>query len=192
MYALLKNHIAKHINLSEVEMEQFCQLFTPKQVKKKAFLLRQGEICKHENFVVKGLFKMYYLDKEGHETILYFAAEDWWVSDLDSFVNEKPSELYIEALEDSEVLQISKTDKDWAYENIPQIEKFIRIISIRGYINLQKRMFENLSKTADQRYLDFIKKYPHIAQRLSNVQLAKYLGITHEFLSKIRRKVVGK
>jgi len=192
MTDLLKQNITKHIPLSGKETEQFCNLFTQHSVKKKDFMLRDGDICKFEAFVTKGLFRIYHIDQNGFEQVLYFAMEDWWITDMDSFTNQRPSQLFIEALEDSEVLLIAKKDKEFAYENIPAIEKLFRIMTQKTHIALQRRMIDNLSKTADQRYLDFIEKYPGLTQRLSNIQIAAYLGISHEFLSKIRKKILLK
>jgi len=192
MTTLLQQNIAKHISLSEKDTEQFCNLFTPHCIKKKDFMLREGDTCRFEAFVTKGLFRIYHIDQNGCEQVLYFAMEDWWITDIDSFTNQRPSQLFIEALEDSEVLLISKKDKEFAYKNIPAVEKLFRIMTQKTHIALQRRMIDNLSKTADQRYIDFIEKYPHIAQRLSNIQVAAYLGISHEFLSKIRKKIALK
>jgi CRP-like cAMP-binding protein len=189
MTTLLRHNIAKHISLSDNETEQFCNLFKPHSIKKKDFMLREGDTCEFEAFVTKGLFRVFHIDQNGFEQVLYFAMEDWWITDIDSFTNETPSQLFIEALEDSEVLMISKKDKAFAYENMPAIEKLYRIMTQKTHVALQRRMIDNLSKTADQRYIDFTNKYPALAQRLSNIQIAAYLGISHEFLSKIRKKI---
>lgn len=146
----------------------------------------------YEGFVNKGLFRIYHLDKNGIEQVLYFAPEDWWISDIDSFTNQKPSALNVEALEDSELLVISKKDKDFAFNTYPKIEKLFRIMTQKTHVALQRRMIDNLSKTADQRYEDFITRYPHLYNRLSNIQIAAYLGISHEFLSKIRKKLAAR
>ena len=192
MNELLKQNINSHIFLTNGEMEDFCNLFQNKIIKKKYFLLREGEVCRFEGFVTKGILRVYHIDKTGAEQILYFAIENWWITDIDSFTTEMPSQLYIEALEDSEVLLISKKDKEFAYTNLPKIEKLFRVMTQKTHVALQRRMIDNLSKTADQRYLDFIKKYPQLHQRLSNLQIAAYLGISHEFLSKIRNKIATK
>lgn len=189
MTDILKQNISKHISLSEKELSDFCSLFKSKTIKKKEFLLRESETCKFEGFVTKGLFRVFHIDSNGFEQVLYFAIENWWITDIDSFTNEIPSQLFIEALEDSEVLLISKKDKKFAYENLPKIEKLFRVMTQKTHVALQRRMIDNLSKTADQRYLDFIGKYPQLHQRLSNLQIAAYLGISHEFLSKIRKKI---
>ncbi|MEO6723304.1 MAG: Crp/Fnr family transcriptional regulator [Ferruginibacter sp.] len=189
MTELLKQHISNHIPLTNKEMEDFCSLFQNKTIKRKSFLLREGEVCKFEGFVTKGIFRVYHIDKSGAEQILYFAIENWWITDIDSFTTERPSQLFIEELEDSEVLLISKKDKEFAYANFPKIEKLFRVMTQKTHVALQRRMIDNLSKTAGQRYLDFIEKYPQLHQRLSNLQIAAYLGISHEFLSKIRNKI---
>ena len=189
MKDLLKQNIANHISLSKAEMEEFCSLFKEKNIKRKNFLLREGEVCKFEGFVTKGLFRVYHIDQNGFEQILYFAPENWWITDIDSFTNQKPSQLFIDALEDSEVFLISKKDKELAYTNLPTIEKLFRVMTQKTHLALQRRMIDNLSKTADQRYADFIEKYPKLFQRLTNLQIAAYLGISHEFLSKIRKKI---
>jgi CRP-like cAMP-binding protein len=191
MTSLLQQNIASHIALSEDETEAFCNLFQQQAVKKKSFLLREGEVCRFEGFVTNGLFRVYHIDQNGFEQILYFAIENWWITDIDSFTNEKPSQLFIEALEDSTVLLISKKDKEFAYANLPKIEKLFRVMTQKTHVALQRRMIDNLCKTADQRYLDFMEKYPRIYSRLTNLQMAAYLGISHEFLSKIRKKLAG-
>ena len=155
-------------------------------------MLREGEVCKFEGFVVKGLFRVYHIDQNGFEQILYFAVENWWITDIDSFTTETPSRLFIEALEDSEVLIISKKDKEYAYSNMPEIEKLFRVMTQKTHVALQRRMIDNLSKTAESRYVEFTEKYPHLIQRLSNIQVAAYLGITNVFLSNIRKKIALK
>ena len=192
MYQSLRENIKKHIHLSDEEFTSFTGLFKLKTFDKKEMLLRQGEVCRFEGFVIKGIFRVFHVDLNGNEQVLYFALENWWITDIDSFSNGLPSQLSIEALEDSEVLLISKSDKEYAYAHFPVVEKLFRIMTQKTHVALQRRMIDNLSKTADQRYLDFIAKYPVLYQRLSNLQIAAYLGISHEFLSKIRRKLAGK
>lgn len=189
---LLRQNIEQHVHLTEAELSGFTALFELKKVNKKQMLLSAGEVCSFEGFVTKGMFRVYHIDKNAAEQILYFAIENWWITDIDSFTNEKPSQLFIEAIEDSEVLLISKKDKEFAYANLPKIEKLFRIMTQKTHVALQRRMIDNLGKTADQRYADFIEKYPQLFRRLSNLQIAAYLGISHEFLSKIRNKIASK
>lgn len=187
--SLLQSHFAKHIKDKEEQIAQLCSLFTEKKIKKKEFLLQKGEICRFEAFITKGLFRIYHIDRNGDEQVLFFGAEDWWVTDFDSFMNQIPSQLYIQALEDSEVLLIFHQDKQYAFEHIPIAEHLFRIMTLKTHIALQRRMIDNLSKTAEERYKEFLAQYPQIAQRLTNIQIAAYLGVTHEFVSKIRRKM---
>ncbi|WP_294237216.1 Crp/Fnr family transcriptional regulator [uncultured Chryseobacterium sp.] len=155
-------------------------------------MLKEGETSGFEAFVTKGLFKVYHTNQDAVEQILYFAMEGWWLADIDSFTHQHPSQLNIDAIEESEIFMISKNDKEYAYNHIPGIEKLFRVMTQRSYVALQRRMIENLSVQSDQRYLNFIKKYPLLAQRLTDVHSAAYLGISHEFVSRIRHKIIQK
>ncbi|MFH7017296.1 Crp/Fnr family transcriptional regulator [Flavobacterium sp. FlaQc-47] len=185
----LRSNIASHLDLSGGEIDSFCSLFHPREIKKKCCLLKKGEICKFEALVVKGMFRVYHIDSRGAEQILYFALENWWISDIDSFTNEKTSEFCIEAIEDSTVLVISKADKEFAYKSMPKIEKLFRIITQKNQVALERRLIDTLSKTAHERYIDFTEKFPKHYQKISNLHIASYLGISREFLSKIRSKI---
>ncbi|WP_282142744.1 Crp/Fnr family transcriptional regulator [Cellulophaga baltica] len=189
---LLKQNITKNVQLNDSDLETFSNAFYPKTIAKKKFLLKQGEICNFEGFVTKGCFRVFTLDSQGKEHVLYFAIKDWWITDIDSFTNQNKSILSIQAIEDSEALLITHENKEQLYQQIPSIEKLFRIMTQKTLVSLQRRMISNLSQTADDRYLNFITKYPQIAQKLTNLQLASYLGISHEFLSKIRSKTVSK
>ncbi|WP_306350365.1 Crp/Fnr family transcriptional regulator [Flavobacterium sp. '19STA2R22 D10 B1'] len=191
MYESLRKNIEKHIIITNDEFEQFTAPFYVSKIKKGQFLLREGEICKFEGYVTKGCFKVYYTSENGTSNVLYFAIEDWWIADIDSFTNQIPSILNIQALEDSEVLLITKPFKEALYEQLPFVEKLFRIMTQKSLVALQRRMISSLNKTADQRYIEFITKYPELEQRLSQQHIASYLGITHEFLSKIRKKLVS-
>jgi CRP-like cAMP-binding protein len=189
---LLRKHVAQYISITDTEFEQFAANFHLKKIAKKTFLLREGDNCKYEAFVTKGCFRIYYSDENGDAQILYFATETWWATDIDSFTHQRPSILNIEALEDSEVLVINKRDKDLLYETLPKVEKMFRIMNQKSLVTFQRRVISSLGKTADKRYLEFIEKYPELEQRLNQQQLAAYLGISHEFLSKIRKKLSHK
>lgn len=189
MYELLRQSLEKHLHLTDEEFAQFCAPFYVLQAKKKQMLLRAGEICRFEGFVNKGCLRIYYLDEKGFEKVLYFAVEGWWITDIDSFTNQSPSILNIEALEDCEILMITYPYKNALYETLPKVEKLFRIMTQKTHVALQRRMISTISKTADERYIEFIRKYPDMEQRLSQQQMAGYLGISHEFLSKIRKKI---
>ncbi len=190
MSDLLFRNISQYINISEQDFQQFVKLFELKTFKKKEVVVKEGDYCLFEGFVLNGCFKIYYLNENGFEQTLYFAVEGWWITDIDSFINTVPSILNIEALEDSEVLMISKKDKEYLYKTMPQIEKLFRIMNQKSSVSLQRRILSLTGKTADKRYLEFLEKYPGLEQRITQQQVASYLGITHEFLSKIRKKLL--
>ena len=171
-------------------MDRFCQLFELAEVKKKDFLLKQGEICKYGAFVIQGLLRTFHINAKGEEQTLQFGTEDWWFTDLDSFFNQIPSRLNIQALEDSTLLLLSYEKREKAREKFPFVEELNRVMLQKSYTALQNRLIDNLSKTADERYLDYIKKYPHIVKKLSNIQIASYLGISPESLSRIKTKIL--
>ncbi|MBP2617572.1 Crp/Fnr family transcriptional regulator [Chryseobacterium jejuense] len=189
MFNLLYKNISRYIDLSKEDFKQFSAPFQLKSFKKKEIVLKEGDYCLFEGFVLNGCFKIYYLNENGFEQTLYFAVEEWWITDIDSLLNDVPSILNIEALMDSEVLMISKKDKEELYEIMPQTEKLFRIMNQRSSVALQRRILSLTGKTADRRYLEFLEKYPGLEQKLTQQQVASYLGITHEFLSKIRKKI---
>ena len=135
---------------------------------------------------------MYSVDKNGIEHVVMFAIEDWWVGDLYSFLSEAPTTFYIEALEETDVLQISKPDLEKLYERVPKFERFFRIMFQNAFIAQQQRINMNLSANAEERYITFLKKFPHLEQRLPQKQIAAYLGMTPEMVSIIRRKMAGR
>lgn len=186
-YDLLKQHIKKNLDFSTTELEVVCKNFKLKSLKKKEFLLTQGGICKFEGFVVEGCFRVFTLDKKGNENTLYFAAKDWWLMDIDSFMNQTTSDLNMQALEDSKVLLIDRQDKIALYESLPVVEKLFRIMFQKGLVSWQRRLVRNHCFTAKERYFHFIETYPNIASKLTDKQIAGYLGIRHEFLSKIKK-----
>ncbi|MEJ0029948.1 MAG: Crp/Fnr family transcriptional regulator [Bacteroidota bacterium] len=136
----------------------------------------------------EGVLRAYYSDKNDRETTIMFGVGDWWITDMYSFLNQQPALMNLEALENSEVLELSKADLDKLYVEVPKFERFFRIIIQNAYVREQVRVIHNLSMTAEERYEVFMQKYPHIAQRVTQKQIASYLGITPEFLSSIRAR----
>lgn len=191
-YDLILRNVSRHISLNREETDHFTSLLQLKTIKKKQFLLTRDELCRTENFIIKGCTRTYTIDENGFEHILMFGIEDWWVGDLASFLNQTPSHYYIDALENTEVLQITKPDLDLLFEKVPKFERFFRIIIQNAFIAQQTRINQNLSFSAEQRYLDFISRYPAFEQRIPQKQIAAYLGITPEFLSMLRRKIARK
>ncbi|HEY0770847.1 MAG TPA: Crp/Fnr family transcriptional regulator [Sphingobacteriaceae bacterium] len=191
-FDLLLNNISRHIQLDRAETDFFLSLLQIRKISKKEFLLKQGEICRTENFILKGCLRVYSIDVNGFEHILMFGIEDWWVSDLYSFLTNAPSTYNIDALEETVVVQITKAKLDRLYEQIPKFERFFRLILQNAYIAQQQRLNQNLSLNAEHRYLNLIQKYPAFEQRIPQKQLAAYLGITPVFLSMLRKKLSRK
>ncbi|KAB2918206.1 MAG: Crp/Fnr family transcriptional regulator [Bacteroidetes bacterium] len=189
MHPLLEAGLSRHIQLTDEEKELLWQAVTLRKYRKRQYVLQAGDVCRYENFVVSGCLRAYYIDDAGTEHIIMFAVEDWWTSDLLSFLTQTPSKLNIDALEDSEVLQIEHSALEALYLKIPKLERFFRIMMQNAYIAQQQRILFNISKTAKERYLYFIEKYPKLEQRLPQHQIAAYLGITPEFLSQIRKQL---
>jgi len=192
MFNQIDASIARFIQLTDEELELFHSLLQYKKIKKKQFLLQEGEVCDFEAYLLKGCIRSYYLDKEGTETILLFAVEDWWVSDLSSFAAQTPSNMFIETVEDCELLFINYADKMQLFEQVPKFEKFFRLLVQRSLGVLQQRFYAAVSQTAEERYLAFMERYPHIAQRVPQHQIARYIGVSPEFLSKIRSHMYRK
>ena len=175
--------------LNEEEMSAVEELFKERKFKRRQFILQQGEVCKLNTFVVEGCFKMYMVDRNGKEHNLQFAIENWWIGDIGSFHSEQPSKLYIEAIENSVILQINKKDQLKLFVDYPKFNRIFRMLAENAMVGLQQRTILNISSTAEDRYLDFMERYPHFFNRISNVQIASYLGVTPEFLSTIRKKI---
>lgn len=183
---LILNNIAKHISLDREEISYFVSLLKQVEVSKKQFILKEGQICKIISFVHSGILRAYYPDNEGKEATIMFAVADWWITDMFCFVNKQPAMLNIEAVENSTIFQLQKDDLDRLYARVPKFERFFRIIMQNAYIREQLRVLQNLSLSAEERYNNFLSKYPQVAKQVTQKQIASYLGITPEFLSTIR------
>lgn len=187
-FNLILANVAKHIKLDDSEASYFTGILRKIPLPKKDILLRQGDVCRYIYFVNSGALRTYYTDTHDKETTIMFGVADWWITDMYSFLNQQPSLMSLETLENSEVLELSKTDLDKLYIEVPKFERFFRIIIQNAYVREQVRVIHNLSMTAEERYEVFMGKYPHIAQRVTQKQIASYLGITPEFLSAIRAR----
>lgn len=189
MFNLLLQNIARHIQLEPEESKFFISLLKVRHLKKKEFLLRAGEVCRYETFVLEGCLRNYFLDEKGDEHILQFSVEDWWTSDLYSLLTRTPATQFIDALEDSTVAMLEQDNLERLYRQVPKFERFFRIMLQNAFIAQQQRILQSIGSTGEERYLAFRKKYPTLEQRLPQHQIASFLGITPEFLSKIRGKL---
>lgn len=188
MHDALLAHIQHYVSLDADESALVVAQFEPMLLPKKASLLVQGEVARYEAFVVGGCLKAFYTDEDDREFVIRFATENWWIGDLDSFHNQTPATYAIEALEDSQLLLYTKAAEETLLRCIPKLEKFFRVLYRSGLIALQRRMMAAISQTADDRYADFIRRYPDHEQRIPQYLVASYLGVTPQFLSQIRRK----
>jgi CRP-like cAMP-binding protein len=182
----------KYLPLNELEREDLAKRFVERRIKRKQFILQENDVCKHYTFVTEGCFKKFHIDKKGAEHNLQFAVENDWIMEIDSFYFEKPSHVYVEAMEPSVILQIGKADLLHLFVNNPKFDRNFRVIIETRFVELENRILQTISSTAEERYLSFINQYPHLLQRLPNTQIASYLGITPEFLSKMRKKISKK
>lgn len=182
--------ISQYITLSSEEARSIETFWTEKTLKKGDYLLRNGQTCRTDNFVVNGALKAFYINPEtGKEEILYFAIENWWATDIESFQKQKPSIYNIQAIEKTILLQIHHSSFQEMLKQIPKLERFFRII-LENYLgSLQRRIILNKIFDAEQRYLDFLKNYPKVSDKVPNYLIASYLGISAEFLSRIRKKI---
>lgn len=189
MFELLHKKFTEKISLTAEEFN-FCKnLFISRRLRKKHFLLQEGNICKYTAFVERGLLRSYSVDDKGAEHILQFAFEGWWIADIYSFLTNEPSMYNIEALEDTELLLISKPSQDLLIENIPKIEHYFHILTQNNLIATQRRLMSSLTETAEEKYLKFMHMYPDCFKRVPQHMIASYLGITRETLSRIRKEV---
>jgi CRP-like cAMP-binding protein len=188
MHQLILSNFAMHIQLSSVEQEQVLALLQRKMVPKRTSLLQAGKIDRDIYFVNRGCLRMFYTDKEGIEYTISFYPENWWACDIVSFFKEKPAVNTIQALEDSEVYYMSLSRLEELFLEIPKFERFFRILTQNGFDLYQKRITSNLSKTAEERYLEFRKLYPGLESRIAQKHIATYLGITPAYLSMMRKE----
>jgi len=188
-FNLLLSNISRHISLNPEEIAFFTSLLKARSVNKGEFLLREGNICKYESFVVRGCLKTYYLDENGFEHIIDFSIEEWWADDLYSLLTQTPSKSNIKAIEDTEIVQISKPDLELLYQKIPKFERFFRILFQNAYITQREQINQALSASAEERYILFMKQKPYAEKRFSQKDIASYLGVTPQFLSALKKRL---
>ena len=192
MSTLLRSHIEKRVPLTDEEFHLISGFFVPKILKTRQFLLQEGDVSGRLAFVTSGCLREYTVDQKGNEHIIQFAVKDWWVSDLNSFLSGAPSTHNIDALQDSELLLLEKPSREKLFEAIPKMERFFRLLLESNYISTHKRINDSLSASAEERYLTFIRTYPRMMEEIPQHQIASYLGITPQSLSRIRKELSQK
>ncbi len=187
----LFDYIANYIELTEEEKELLSLKLHHRKYLKGQYVVQQGDICKHESFVLSGALKTFHLDNQGQEHVVAFAIENWWTADLGSLISQSPADYNVQCLENTELIQIAYNDLQELYKALPKLERFFRIIIEKAFVSSQKRIASNLSLTAKERYLNFKKHYPQIEQRVPQYLIASYIGITKEFLSTVRNQLAS-
>ncbi|MCG2616314.1 Crp/Fnr family transcriptional regulator [Terrimonas sp. NA20] len=185
---ILTTYFNNILPLSAEEVAWVAASFHARLYRKKQYVLQEGDSCLHFNFVVRGCLRLYKIDEKGAIHTLQFAPENHWISDLGSFHGLKPTALSIDALEDTVVLQITRDELVRLYEKSVRLNRIFRVLVENAFINLQERLLHNISSTAEHRYQAFLDRYPELSARLSQVQIASYLGVTPEFLSRLRNQ----
>lgn len=189
---LILDNISKIVSLSKKEEDLFLSKIETKKFKAKTLLLNAGTICTHSFFVNSGLLRSFNINDHIVEHVLHFACEGWWISDMFSLLSQKPGNLFIEVLEDAEVVLLTKEHQEQLYHEIPKLERFFRILAENSLVSHQERLMDNLSLTAEERFEKFCSKYPSLIQRVSQKQIASYIGVTPEFFSKMKARLLKK
>ncbi len=188
----LIDYINQKIELTLEEQLTVATAYHLHQVKKKDFFLKEGTQCKLQGFVVGGTFRVFYTDKKSLEHVLYFAFKDWWMGDIASFFDDNPTKLNAQAMEDSWVLVIGREETEQLFKDVPKLERLFRIITQRTLSVLQKRFFLTVSANAEERYEELIQRHPGIEQLVPQHQIASYLGILPESLSRMKKQLMDR
>ncbi|NTS39916.1 Crp/Fnr family transcriptional regulator [Flavisolibacter sp. BT320] len=189
MYERLYQNITDKIALTEEEFAYCKTLFQPRKLRRKQYLLQEGDVCRYQAFVEKGMLRSFTISDRGTEHILQFAPEDWWIADLSSYLTGEPSRFNIEAMEACEVLLLDRPSWDTLLQRIPRFEHFFRVLIQNNLIATQKRLLHSLSETAEEKYNRFLDTYPACRQRVPQHMIASYIGVSRETLSRLRKNL---
>lgn len=192
MFENINKYVSKSAVFSDKELARMNELLQVKHFPKKTYLLQEGEVCTFEGYINKGCVRTYFINENGFEVTLMFSVEDWWTGDITSFYEQKPSNFFIETLEECEIMMFNPVTKEMLLAEIPKFERVFRIMMQRSLSATLNRLISTITKPAQEKYLDFIKRYPTIPQRVPQHYIASYLGISPEFLSKVRAKLSKK
>lgn len=184
------DYIHRYISLTPEEETLLLSKIVYRKYLKDQYIIQQGDVCKTVNFIISGCTKTFFIDPEGQEHIIMFSIEDWWTSDLGSFITQTSAELNVQCIEHTQLIQFTYDNLESLYQEIPKLERLFRKIVERAFVASQKRIIRNFSLTAKERYQIFKKKYPKIDQRVPQYMIASYLGVTKEFLSKIKSQII--
>lgn len=192
MYDRILKNVARFIELSPQETEYYLRLLKYKKIKKREYLCQEGDIAHYQYFVNAGCLRTFYVDSKGVEHNVQFSIEDWWTGDMYSYLTGKPGKYNIIAIEDSEIICIERQDLENLYREVPKFDKFFRHLLQNAFVTLQERILSGMSESAEERYRYFRTKYPSMDKRIPLNQIASFLGITPESLSRIRRQMMAR
>lgn len=187
--SLLFESIIKHETITTEQFEKLLDRATLKKYKKGQFIVHEGGIKRKTHFIVKGAALAYFTDNNGSEHVIQFGIEDWWISDIHSYISGKPALLNVRAIEDCELLEFGFEDLNKLYKEVPAIQSYFLILTQNAFASFQERILFNLSMSAEERYVMFSQKYPKLELRFPQKIIASYLGISAEFYSKIKKKI---
>lgn len=190
--SLIIESIEKHVLLTSEEKELFLSKIVTEQHNTKSILLSPGKICQYTYFVNSGVLRSFNINDNIVEHVLQFAPKGWWISDIYSLISQKPGNLFIEVLEDAELILLSKENQEQLYAEIPKLERFFRILIENSLVAHQERLMDNLSLSAEERFEKFCKRYPDLMRKIPQKQIASYIGVTPEFFSKMKAKLLRK
>ncbi|AWG21254.1 hypothetical protein FFWV33_06760 [Flavobacterium faecale] len=189
MQASITNHVKKHINPTDDEVAEFCAKLKERHITKGTFLLKPGHPVKEQYFVIKGCLKAYYMDAKGNKHILQFAVENWWIGDFEAFYKQEVSTIYIEAIEEAKLWALDTESLEEVLAQAPIFERYFRILVTEAFISQRKRILSSQEKNTLERYVDFCASYATIENRVANYDIANYLGVSAENLSRARQKL---
>lgn len=187
-YDNLLNNISRYVTLTAEEQEKLTAIIKTTRVKRRQFIVQPGFVCQYRTYISEGVFRVFYLGDDGKEHTVSIGVEDWFVSDFYSYVTQTPATNFAEALEDSVVFQMKYEDIERLCKEIHALSEYFRLTTERAFAYSRRRVISNISQSAEERYRTYLDKYPHIVQRVPQYVLASYLGMSPEFLSKIRAK----
>lgn len=191
-YQSILDNIGRFVELTEEEQSKLTSIIRTTRIKKRQFIVQPGYVCQYRSYIVKGAFRVYYLDDDGKEHTVSIGVEDWFVTDFYSYIHQEPATNFAEALEDSVIFQMKYEDIEPLCKEIHALSEYFRLTTEKAFAYSRRRVISNISKTAEERYLEYADKYPHIVNRVPQYVLASYLGMSAEFLSKIRSRPIKK
>jgi len=192
MLNVLYSHIKEKVSLSNDEQEIIKTFFTAKKLRKRQYLLQQGDVCKYLTFVSKGLLRTYNVDDKGEEHMNIFGWEGWWISDFSSFLSGEKAVFNIDAIEDSELLMISRSDYEALMLAVPVMDRYFRILYQNSLVTKERRLMSSITHSAEERFVQLAESNPELIERIPQNLIASYLGLAPETLSRIRKNLVSR